>query len=211
MSRTSRAGDVVVIKAAGKYDKAEGSYSMSITGDGVVTVDYDFEYNADINPRQVGLVFDLDGSCKVLEWKRRGQWSVYPEDHIGRSEGVARAFVGSQKSGTAGPGFEPAWPWAHDANNMGTNDFRSTKENIYWATISDEGGVGISLVSDGSDSVRCWVDGDKVRVLGANYVNPGAERFFRGHAAREDKSLKAGDKINGTIKLKPNTAEELVK
>ncbi|MCK5000264.1 MAG: hypothetical protein KAS23_12040 [Anaerohalosphaera sp.] len=199
----------VVIETTGKYDKAEGTYYISITGDGKMTAKYDFTSLADVNPRQVGLVFDLDGGCRTLAWKRRGQWSVYPDDHIGRTEGVAKAFVGSQKSGTAGPSFEPSWPWAHDANKMGTNDFRSTKENIYWATLSDDDGLGVKLVSDGSGSVRCWVDGDKVRVLGANYVNPGAERFYRRHARMEDKPLKKGDSVKGSVELLLNSTEEL--
>jgi hypothetical protein len=57
------------------------------------------------------------------------------------------------------------------------------------------------VVSEAKHHVRAWVEGDTVRLLVACYNNPGAERFFRSHAAQEDRPLKPGDVIQDTIWL----------
>ena len=43
--------------------------------------------------REIGLGFSVPRDCEVLRWERRGDWSVYPEDHIGRTKGEARAIA----------------------------------------------------------------------------------------------------------------------
>ena len=141
------------------------------------------------------------GSFNKLHWLRKGMWTVYPKDHIARLEGVADAFVGVPFSGTAGPASKPDYPWRHDTNELGTNDFRSTKENIFKAYLSNSKGDGPVLVSDGKQHIRCWVDGDVTRMLISEYNNPGSERFFRRHAALEYKPLRPGDKISGFVRL----------
>ena len=39
--------------------------------------------------REVGVAFDLVNQVDRLKWDRKGLWSVYPKDHIGRNEGEA--------------------------------------------------------------------------------------------------------------------------
>ena len=84
---------------------------------------------------------------------------------------------------------------------MGTNDFRATKENIFEATLTNRPHGGVSVVSDGSQHVRTWIDGQQLLLLVAEYSNAGAEGFFRSHAAVEDRPLKVGDIIKGSIQL----------
>ena len=91
--------------------------------------------------------------------------------------------------------------WSEDASEGGTRDFRSTKENIFWYQLTNSTGHTVKVASNGKQHARAWVDGDKVRLLVADYSNAGAERFFRGHAAREDRPLKAGAEISGTVRL----------
>ncbi|WP_169853051.1 glycoside hydrolase family 2 TIM barrel-domain containing protein [Anaerohalosphaera lusitana] len=189
----------VVINVAGKYDEAQGSYRIVIGPDGEMTVKYDFTCLKDINPRQVGIVFDTTKHCDTLSWKRDGLWTAYPDWHIGRLEGSTRAFAGTPVSESAGPRYEPAYEWRFDCNELGTNDFRSTKENIYTASLTDDRARGLEVNSDGSQSVRAWLSNDTIRLLIADYINPGSERFYRRHARQWDRPLKKGDKIAGTV------------
>lgn len=64
------------------------------------------------------------------------------------------------------------------------------------------GTAGLVAESDGSQHVRCWVESGATRMLIAEYNNPGSECFFHGHAGVEDKPLKSGDKVSGSIRLK---------
>jgi hypothetical protein len=194
--------NAVVITVTDSYDIAKGGYKLTVDSSGMMVVDYDYEMTAKINPRQYGMVMTCPGSFNKLHWQRKGMWTVYPKDHIARLEGVAEAFVGSEFSGTAGPASKPDYPWRHDTNELGTNDFRSTKENIINAYLSNSKGQSPVVESDGDQHIRCWVEGDVTRMLIAEYNNPGSERFFRGHAAVEDKPLNPGDKIGGLIELK---------
>ena len=84
-------------------------------------------------------------------------------DRPGRLSGSVRAFEGMHACGPAGPRTKPDWSWSKDGNELGSNDFRSTKENIRWASLTSLEGPGIKVVSDGSQHARAWVEGDRVR------------------------------------------------
>jgi len=197
-----------VIEVEGEYAEAEGGYTLFITTQGKLEVEYRFTCKTEVNPRQIGMVFTLPRAFDTLTWNRKGQWSVYPPEHIGRLEGTADAFPTKERTGPAGPAAEPSQPWSQDTTDLGSNDFRSTKENIHWATLSDREGEGLRVVSDARHHVRAWVEGDHVRLLVAYYNNPGAERFFRSHAAVEDKPLKPGDTIEDRIQLEWFSSEK---
>jgi hypothetical protein len=180
-------------------DEASG-YTEYFLSNGELEIRYKYEISKNINPRQVGLVFSMPGSFQQLEWERIGQWNFYPDDQIGRLKGIAKAKNGNPLSGPAGPVAKPGMAWAFDQNEMGTNDFRSTKMNITKAILSN-GSEKVTAISDGSQSVRCWLDGSKTNMLVAAYSNMGAEGFFRGHAELNDRPLKPGDVISGSVIL----------
>ena len=190
----------VVIK--GKYKEAEGSFTVRFRDDGTAEIDYDFKMLCKVNARQIGIVLDLPKAFDELAWERKGLWSYYPADHIGRTKGKTRAFEGMHSCGPAGSRVKPDWPWRKDGNEMGSNDFRSTKENIYSATLSDGKGLGVDVVSDGSQHVRAWANGEQVRLLIADHNNPGDEKFFRTHASVEDKRLYPNNVIKGKVVLR---------
>jgi len=139
-------------------------------------------------------------NIKIFPQQMDGQWNYYPDDHIGRLKGEAVASNGSPLSGPAGPSAKPLQPWAFDQNIYGTNDFRSTKMNIINASLSD-GFTRVNIASDGSQSIRCWKEDQKTKLLIASYSNMGAERFFRGHAQLMDKPLKPGDQLTGNFTI----------
>ena len=176
----TQTGDAVEIVVAGQYKEASGSYTMRIGGDGEATVSYSFTYTAPekIVARQIGMVFYAPGSCDTLAWKRRTQWSVYPEDHIGRPEGTAKALPDPSLVSKAGSWMEvayrekPSWPWSMDANELGTRDFRATRRNILRASLKDSEGNGITVLSDGAQHTRCFLDGGRIGMLVATFSGP---------------------------------------
>ena len=170
------AADGVEAKISGGYTQATGEYTLSFANDGTITIKYAFTVTAKgrCDPRQIGVVFGLSGDCQTLAWRRQSQWSAYPDDHIGRAVGTATAFVeGVPFAGLAGPRMKPSWPWSQDGNKYGTNDFRSTKRNIFEASLTAADGRGIRILSDGKQHIRGWVAGDTVRLLVAEYTNEG--------------------------------------
>ncbi|MGA2074209.1 MAG: glycoside hydrolase family 2 TIM barrel-domain containing protein [Terriglobia bacterium] len=173
------AADGVEIDVAGQYKEAAGSYTIQLDGGGDATVSYRFTYTSEkVAARQIGLVFYAARSCDTLMWKRKAQWSVYPEDHIGRPEGTAKALPDPSLVAKAGDWMEvayrekPSWPWFMDANALGTRDFRSTRSNILQASLRDASNHGVEVSSDGTHHTRCFLDGDRVGLLVAYYNGP---------------------------------------
>lgn len=187
------------LKVFDQSDEAKG-FTEYLLSKGELNINYKYEIRTDINPRQVGLVFSLPARFQALEWERNGQWNYYPDDHIGRLKGLAVATNNNPVSGPAGPVAKPQQAWAFDQNEIGTNDFRSTKMNITKAALLN-GLEKVIVVSDGSQSVRCWLENGKTKMLVASYSNMGAEGFFRGHAELIDQPLKHGDYVSGTVQL----------
>ncbi|TKG96926.1 glycoside hydrolase family 2 [Puteibacter caeruleilacunae] len=191
----------MIIDVIDSYTEAFGKMSIVINADGEIRTTYDYQMSKDINPRQWGMSFVLASELQQLSWKRKGLWSVYPENHIGRNTGVTEAFNETTKCGLAGPKQQPKLLWKDDQTKYGTNDFRSTKRNIIEASLFNENG-GVVVNSCGLQHVRCWYDKGAVMLMIAEYDNPGAERFLRSHAKPYDRSLKKGDRIAGEIEMR---------
>jgi hypothetical protein len=191
------------IRVEGSYAEAKGFYTLSFSHEGVVSVHYSFTVidAGKCDPRQIGVVFDLPPDCNSLSWRRKAFWSSYPDDHIGRPQGVATAFEpGQPLSGLAGPRTEPKWSWSKDATKSGTNDFRSTKMNVLEGSLLSPAGNGLRVLSDGSQHVRAWVDGQRTRFLVADYANEGAPPFFCEFVTPR-RPLEAGSTVEGTVRL----------
>lgn len=192
----------IKVRITGTYKEAQGTLEYQICADGEVAIVYDFTALQELHPRQVGLVFTLPVSFTELSWKRKGYWSVYPKDHIGALEGSVKAFDSSLPiSGLAGPSKLPSVPWSFDQTAAGSNLFRSTKENIYEATLRSVDGGVLGIISDGTQHVRTWVGQDFVHLLVADYNNAGRENFLMSHAEKGYKTLHKGDKVQGIINL----------
>lgn len=196
------ASDEVCVRVKGAYKEAEGVIEYRFRKNGEVVFAYDFTMLREVSPRQTGLVFTLPASFTHQSWKRKGYWSVYPQEHIGALEGEAEAFDPSLPvSGLAGPSAQPSKPWSYDQTAAGSNLFRATKEHIYRADLKNEAGQTVSVRSDGTQHVRSWIEGDAIRLLVAGSNNPGKENFLIPHAEKEYKPLRIGDKVQGEIRL----------
>lgn len=79
---------------SGDYQEAKGTFVLRFAKDGTFTVTTDFQVKEEIQPRQLGVVFDLPPAFTTLVWQRDGYWDSYPEDHIGRSRGTAKGGGG---------------------------------------------------------------------------------------------------------------------
>jgi hypothetical protein len=189
------------VTVAGEYAEASGTFTYTATSDGGLDIGYRFAMKKDVNPRQVGLVFDAPRSFDTIAWQRKAPFTVYPDDDIGRASGSAHAFGAKDTYQPVNLRTPPTGPWSQDATEGGTRDFRSTREDILWYQLGDGADHAIKVLSDGSQHARAWVDGDMVRLLVADYSNAGGAIFFRSHASLEDRPLKAGSIVEGTVRL----------
>jgi len=190
----------VEIEIAGEYAEAQGRFVLKFTGDGRLAVDYDFKLKVPVDSWQLGVVLDLPRECDTLSWKRKAQWSYYPDDHIGRAEGTAKASTGKPLVNVHGPHTQPDWSWSLDETEMGSNDFCSMKRNVIEASLRSADGSGLRVIGDGTQHTRCWLDDDRVRLLVADYANAG-----RGMCMNEYvipfRLLRPGDVVEGKVIL----------
>lgn len=187
------------VAVTGTYDGAKGSYQIK-EDRGTLVIHYEFEVTEPVNPRQTGLVFSLPGDYETLTWEREGYWNVYPDDHIARIKGTVTASEGFEAT-SVGPRTEPKHPWRLDNLPYGNNDFCSTKHNIFAGSLTKQVGAGVAIDGGGTQHLRAWRDSTGVHFLVADYSNGGSERFLRGLARKDDRPLKLGDKVSGTVRL----------
>ena len=192
--QASRSGKAAMVQVKGRYPGAEGSFTITISPSGRMTVQYDFVVKKKVNPRQWGAAFRLAGDCAVLSWRRKSLWSWYPPDHIGRTAGEAQALPpGARVDPWARR--HPKHPWSLDANQLGTRDFRSTKKDVYWAALRAPSGEGILVNGGGKRSVRAWLGEGRPFLLFAGFTTMGSEGFFASHVRGERRPLAPGDHV----------------
>ncbi len=193
-------GSLRVTIKGGVADHFSGQTTCNFNTDGSVTFSYDFEtltnYTKENLIRQFGLLFTLSDTYNELEWERTGLWSVYPAYDINRLKGKAKANPRPLKYVEAAREI-PSGEWKDDANKLGANDFKSTKDNIRSASLSNGKGNRVGIKSDGTQSARAWVDGNKTRFLVAGLNGPGSCGFFTGPRPQ----FKKGEQLKGEFTL----------
>ena len=193
----TRDGDSVVVTANGKYRDADGKFVYRVNPAGELTVNYSFTYlGPEVHAREIGLRFGVPPWMDTLAWKRRGEWTTYPPDHIGRNQGSAKAHSGVSLS------VPPANAYSQDDSPMGTNDFRSTKRNIEHASITSADGSGLYIESTGEQHLRASVESDRIAIFLSDW--------FGGTASRADewmqnygtgRVIKSNDRLEGVLQL----------
>ncbi len=161
-----------LIRIAGQYGELDINYILQISSNGIITTNYTFSPPPEII-QEVGIRYDLVDAIDRLSWNRNAQWTAYPADHIGRPNGLAQRFNPAPPKKYR---ERPNWPWAMDTKNAvlygmhdkgrATNDFRSMKTQIYYASIyEDTTGLGVAIDASGDQAVRmgdmiadCMVD-----------------------------------------------------
>ena len=193
-------GNTIIIK--GEYKEAEGQFTYHFNGDGSLKISYDFTSKIKTNPRQLGLVFDLPKELKTLSWDRKGLWTTYPKDHIGRLIGKVTSTEGVEAT-SVGPKTKPSHAWRLDRGPAGSHDFASTKHNIYTASLLNNH-AGLTTYANADRHIRAWIFKDHLRLLIAHYSNGGSERFLRRLSNIDDRKIEVGGKIKSDITLKFN-------
>ncbi|MES2454534.1 MAG: glycoside hydrolase family 2 TIM barrel-domain containing protein [Bacteroidota bacterium] len=201
----STTDSVVKVNVSGSYDNIGGTLSYTFHNDGLITVDYNFKIQQGIviSPRQWGLAFTLPADFQHLSFTRKGNWSSYPADDIARTRGEIDANPVHMNS-VETPLKIPAGPWSADANDLGSRDFRSTKANIYRAALRNAIGKSLTVYSDGRQSARSWIDGNKVRFLIAELNGGGSDNFFASYYTMERVLLQGGSELKGSVTLRIN-------
>lgn len=178
----------------GVYTEALGTFVYRFLKDGTFTVTTDFQMKQELNPRQIGVVFDLPKDFSTLSWHRDGQWDRYPEWHIGRTRGTAKAEEGVEVT-CVGPATEPAHEWRHDRSALGCHDFTATKHKIRHASLSTDAGIGLRVLAEGDRHARAWIGEGVHRLLIAHYSNGGSERFLQWLCKQEQQALCKNDRV----------------
>ncbi|HJN17306.1 MAG TPA: glycoside hydrolase family 2 TIM barrel-domain containing protein, partial [Armatimonadota bacterium] len=157
-------GTCLAITVRDRYEGFDGSTTWRIDRSGVGEISYDYAYHGEeLNAREIGVRLTLPESCDELQWRRWSEWGVYPEDSISRTEGVAKARR-DPALGESRRGVRPDWPWSLDETELGTNDFRSVKLNIYEAALRSATGAGVGVRASADAHVRACLDGNGVKL-----------------------------------------------
>lgn len=191
----------VIVTVTGSYKEFEGSYRLTVNANGELAVEYQFKALQNVNPRQWGLVFEAPQDYDRTFWRRKGMWSVYPDDHISRPTGTADLFYQGLPVQT-NPRIQPSWSWSKDFNELGSNDFRATRRNIWYAGLCGGSGHKVTACSNGEQHWRSWLGKDKICFLVADFVTAGNEMFLDGYYAPYRKPIKSNDIIKGKVKLR---------
>jgi hypothetical protein len=157
------ADDCVEIALRGHHGDIAVDYIIRIDAKGLMEVDATVSGIPEGTYNEQGIAFLLAGSFDRFAWQREGLWSCYPDDHIGRLEGVAlRRRPGPELLYRA----EPKWPWSLDMKDFHqrgrdhegyglTADFRSSKEHFTTASVFDsKTGIGLTAYAQAEKSVR---------------------------------------------------------
>lgn len=159
-------------------DNSTAKQSYLFTKDGKWITSYEVEYKGkDERPYQYGLLMQLPKDMDQLSWNRKGEFSTYPANDIARNEGTAMLNAKHVKD-VEQWGVVPTGDWKDDTNDLGSNDFRSNKRFITTASLKDKKGNSITVLSDGSQSSRSWLQDERIQWLIAGYSNNGSEPFY---------------------------------
>lgn len=198
------ARDSIVVDMDLTYQTGTGKQRFVFNKTGDFKTSYEMTYGQnDTKVYQYGLMMELPLTYEQLNWDRKGNFTVYPADHIGRNKG--KALLGANDLLEVEAHGKPlAQAWKDEPSSLGTNDFRSTKANVYTASLTsaDTKQPKVELISDATQASRTWKQDKHVQWLVADYTNTGSEPFYTTPFTNGRLTLKKGDVIKGGMTLR---------
>ena len=222
-SRIYADGSEAVIDIDAIYSPISAAFQIRIDGTGTMRVRYTIKHIPDMAPAsrmlpwdgtdtggysEVGVKFTLPATVDRLQWDRRGLWTVYPEDHIGREQGSAPRHAAEDATLWKDLDHDHYWNDAHwsiangPRKETATNDFRSSKEYFRTAEVLLAGSsLGIQALSEERDAVRleaARADGPVTLIINNewNYPTLGIGNYMK-------PPIRCGDGYTNTVCLKP--------
>lgn len=224
-SRIYADGSEAVIDIDAIYSPISAAFQIRIDGTGMMRVRYTIKHIPDMAPAsrmlpwdgtdtggysEVGVKFTLPATADRLQWDRRGLWTVYPEDHIGRERGSAQRHAPEGATLWKDLDHDHYWNDAHWSIQNGprretaTNDFRSSKEYIRTAEVLLAGSrLGVQALSEERDAVRleaARADGPVTLIINNewNYPTLGIGNYMK-------PPIRCQDGYTNTVYLRPVT------
>ncbi len=159
--------DKVVISIEGNYgEEVPIKYVIELYGDGRIDISYSSERQFS-NLIRNGIYFDIPLEVESVSWSRKGLYTDYPANHIGRPTGTAAKERSNCLTQPDSYGDSPNWDWKDDMKNfymntgdsnedgIVTNDFNALRENIYEYSVAFENlQQKITIHSSATDSAK---------------------------------------------------------
>ena len=169
-------GNMAVINLKGAYENGQGvEFTINISSNGIILTDYLLTTTPlrTNDLKEVGISYDIPSTIESVSWIRDAYHSVYPEGHIGRSEGTALKVREGSDAIPDQYGVKPTWDWEDDMRDFSlyvnddpndgivTNDFKTMRENIWTYDVNFPGtNSRISVESDAEAAARIDVKAD---------------------------------------------------
>jgi len=139
--------------------------------------------------QEIGWAFTMPEEFDRFSWDREARWSVYPETHIGRPTGTAKADTMDV------PYTKMERPDAYD--------FNSTKYDCNWASLTNSAGDGLRVEFDESQRFHCrgGVSEDEGHVLFVNQQVSPPDDLSTPVVRDLYMTLNPGDVIEGSFRI----------
>jgi beta-galactosidase len=155
--------------ASGWVEGRQVSLRYTLNDKGLLQVDYTFADPPKEMVREIGVAFLLPDDARSISWEREAQWTLYPEDHIGRPSG----FAALEREDEESYGVKPSWPWGEDGRDFFLfglqgfpgggrpliRDAKGLKTGLHRYSVScGEGAFEIHVVGGGEEAARVYAD-----------------------------------------------------
>lgn len=160
----SKKADCVEVLLSGYYREVLTDIRIQIRPEGKMVIDYLTNNEPNGYLRETGLSFNLPDRAERLLWKRKGQWSYYPDHAFAGNTGNTPLYNEKQVA----YGANPEQDWNADTHNFfywadaGANCARpltqmgkGMKEHIYFYTLAGKAGKELLTVLSADASLAC--------------------------------------------------------